>query len=398
MGKALVFNIPASGHVNPSLPVIAELVRRGEQVIYYLTENYRAKVEATGASYRAYPQFDDTYLERYQLDGRNPPRTAAVMIQVTQAMLDEIIAVARAEAPDYIIYDSMCPWGPIVADILNIPSITSVSLLIFEASEMIKTAGIAKMLSMFIKGAPNILRFMRASKEIGKAYGIKPLNFAEFFNAPSDLMISYTSALIQPNADRLKMNIQFVGPSIDARGDVGDFPLARLNERPVIYISLGTLVNDHPEFFKACIQAFQDAPYLVVMSVGQHVDVGSLGPIPDHFIVRAFNPQLEILQRSALFITHAGMNSVHEGLYYDVPLLLYPQQEEQTFVANRIQSLGAGLRLPSPQASDIRQATETILNTSTFQEQASKLGDSLRAGGGAVQAAELILNFVRTKA
>ena len=186
-----------------------------------------------------------------------------------------------------------------------------------------------------------------------------------------------------------------MGPSLAPRGDSGDFPLDRLNGQPVIYISLGTLVNDHPDFFRACVDAFRESPYTVVMSIGDKVARESLGDIPPNFIVRPFNPQLEILQHSALFITHAGMNSVHEGLYYDVPLLLVPQQAEQTFVALRIQELGAGLRLTDFTPAAIRQAAEQVLSDARFQQQAAALGKSLREAGGYQRAADLVLELVR---
>ena len=343
--KAIFFSIPASGHVNPSLPLTAELVRRGETIIYYGTENFRAKIETTGALYRPYQHFSDDYFERHGLSGANPPQAAAVMIAGTRQMLPDLLAMTRAEQPDYIIYDSMCPWGALVARILATASRRFALTFDLQPAAMLRASGLQTLLPMMLKGIPDILRFQRETRAIGREYGVRPLTFTEAFNAPGDLLLSYTSAAIQPDAASLDARIKFVGPSLAARGDVGDFPLDRLNGQPVIYISLGTLVNDHPDFFRACVDAFRESPYTVVMSIGDKVQRESLGSIPSNFIVRPFNPQLEILQHSALFITHAGMNSVHEGLYYDVPLLLAPQQAEQTFVALRIQELGAGLRL-----------------------------------------------------
>ena len=115
MLKAIFFSIPASGHINPSLPLTAELVRRGEQIIFYDTEDYRAKIEATGATFRPYTQINDSFLERHKLDGSNPPKAARVLIQLSRDMLPDLITMVRAEQPDYILYDSMCPWGARVA-------------------------------------------------------------------------------------------------------------------------------------------------------------------------------------------------------------------------------------------------------------------------------------------
>lgn len=394
MSRAIFFNIPASGHVNPSLPLTAELVRRGEQIIYYGTENFRRKIEATGAEFRPYQHFDDSYFERNRLTGANPPMAAAHLIAGSRQMLPDLLAMTRDEQPDYLLYDSMCPWGALVGRVLGLPSVVSLSLLVYSPAAMMRSFGLRTILPMIIGGFPHILRFQRETSAIGREYRIKPLEFGEAFNAPGDLILSYTSAAIQPGADKIDARIQFVGPSIAARGDTGDFPLERLDGKPVIYISLGTLVNDHPEFFRACLQAFADSPYTVVMSIGDKVAPESLGAIPPNFVVRPFNPQLEILQRSALFITHAGMNSVHEGLYYDVPLLLVPQQAEQAFVALRIQELGAGLRQTDFTPDAIRLAAERILGDGQFKQRATALGESLREAGGYARAADLVLEMV----
>ena len=54
MAKYVFLNMPARGHVNPTLAVAQELVRRGQAVSYYLTEEFRDVVEATGAVFQPY--------------------------------------------------------------------------------------------------------------------------------------------------------------------------------------------------------------------------------------------------------------------------------------------------------------------------------------------------------
>jgi MGT family glycosyltransferase len=397
MSKAIFFSIPASGHVNPSLPLTAELVKRGEQIIYYNTENFRAAIEATGATFRPYTHIDDDFLERRKLDGSNPPKAANVLIHLCREMLPDLIAIVRAEQPDYILYDSMCPWGALVARICGVPSVVSLALLIFDTGMLLRSSGLQTLMPMLVRGIPDVLSFNLTSIALGRQYHVKPLTFTEFFNAPGDLMISYTMPPIQPPTGKLDAHIQFVGPSIAPRGDVGDFPMQRLDVKPVIYISLGTVRNDNLAFFQNCIQSFADTSYTVVMSIGKKVDLKALGAIPPHFIVRPYNPQLEILQHTSLFITHAGMNSVHEGLYYNVPLLLVPQQQEQDFVALRIQELGAGLKLKTQTPDAIFQSAELILREASYQRKAAELGAILRSAGGASRGADLILAMVKSR-
>jgi MGT family glycosyltransferase len=129
------------------------------------------------------------------------------------------------------------------------------------------------------------------------------------------------------------------------------------------------------------------------MSVGQRTDIAALGDIPANFIVRSFVPQLDILQHAALFISHAGMNSVHESLYYNVPMLLVPQQSEQNLVAWRAQQLGVGLKLDNRRVTPqrLREMAAHILKDAAFRQNATRLGESLRSAGSYQRAADAVL-------
>lgn len=397
MTKAIFFNIPANGHVNPSLPLAAELVRRGEQIIYYNTEGFRRVIEATGAAFRLYSRIGDDFFDKHKLDGSNPPLAAEYMITVCRDVLPKLIDATRAEQPDYILYDSMCLWGAWVARILNLPSVTSQALSIASPSAMLNPVMLRSAVGMIVHGIPHMRRFNAISKEIGKQYGVKPLAIMDSFNAPADLTISYTSAELQPGSDKLDKRIQFVGTTLIQRDDAPDFPLEQLDGKTVIYISLGTLINTNLQFFKDCMAAFADTPYTVVMAIGNRLKIDALGTIPANFIVRNYVPQTEIVRRAALFISHGGMNSVHDALYLGVPLLLVPQQAEQTMTAARIEQFGAGVRVEHPTPTLLRQSAERILSDATYKQNADKLGEGLRNSGGAPRAAELVLAMVRGK-
>src|SRR5437764_5992341 len=133
------------------------------------------------------------------------------------------------------------------------------------------------------------------------------------------------------------------------------------------------------------------------MSVGSKTDIASLGTIPGNFIVKAFVPQLQLLQRTTLFITHGGMNSVNEGLCAGVPLLVIPQAADQLFIAQHVQRLGAGKMLRNTQlnAQRLRNAAEEILAEPAFQQMSANLGASLRQAGGPTLAVDEIEAFKR---
>ena len=117
-----------------------------------------------------------------------------------------------------------------------------------------------------------------------------------------------------------------------------------------------------------------------------------LGPIPPNFIVEKFVPQLEVLQHAALFISHGGMNSVSEALYYNVPLIVVPQGADQPWIARRVAELGAGRMMTKEQvgAESLRHAAEEILSRPGFAQAAAKVGETLRTAGGYQRAADEI--------
>ena len=122
--------------------------------------------------------------------------------------------------------------------------------------------------------------------------------------------------------------------------------------------------------------------------------------IPDNFTVRPTVPQLQVLEQADVFITHAGINSVHEGLYFGVPLILIPQQAEQLINAVVVEKQGAGIVLRQRMAergvtaADLQTALQTIRAQSSYREAAARIQKSLRATGGYTYAADEVQAFV----
>jgi MGT family glycosyltransferase len=213
----------------------------------------------------------------------------------------------------------------------------------------------------------------------------------------SDLNIVYTSRHLQPCAGTFDERFHFVGPSMSDRMEAGGFPWERVRHPVIVYASLGTLFNKDVAFYWSCFGAFQDQDLQVVLSIGSNVSADSLGPAPQNFIVQAHVPQLEVLRRAAMFITHGGMNSVNEGLYHGVPLVVIPQMGEQQLVGRRVEELGAGLYLAKEEATPrkLRDAVHRILAEPGFRSQAAVVRESFLSAGGVERAADAIIAFTR---
>jgi MGT family glycosyltransferase len=129
------------------------------------------------------------------------------------------------------------------------------------------------------------------------------------------------------------------------------------------------------------------------LSAGADTDLDSLGAIPENIVVRNYVPQLDILKRADVFVTHGGMNSVSEGLWYGVPLVVIPQGSDQYLVAKRVETLGAGVALDkrgiTPEA--LRQAVESVLSDEGKRANIKAIQESFREAGGYVRAADVIV-------
>lgn len=402
MPKALFFNVPAHGHVNPSLPLVAELVKRGHQITYFDSEAYRAKIEAVGAVFQPYAKVRDDYFETKGLHGGLPQKVAYELMTTTEEILPELLDTAGRLQPDYILFDGMCPWGCMVARILNIPTVASLSLLPLNSpppSAMFNWQVMSVMLPALMSHIDKGIQANRLSQGLGKKYHVPALGMMQIMNSPADLEISYTSSYFQPYADTVSKAVRFVGRTIDETTTSSSFSFERVKGRPLIYVSLGTLNNDDVSFFRSCIQAFTGSDYYVMLSTGNRIQPDTFGDLPENVAVYGWVPQVEILKRAALFITHAGLNSVHDGLYFGVPLLLIPQQIEQFMTAIRVVELGAGLMLKAKQANaeSIQMNATRLLSQPRFRDEAKHIGETFRSAGGVARAVDEIEKLLKEK-
>jgi MGT family glycosyltransferase len=386
MAKIAFLNIPAHGHTNPTLAVVKTLLARGHEVIYYSGEEMRDLIERTGADFRPYPEPMPTSKEIADALHELIDATM-ILIRISEAHTAWVIDEMRREQPDVIIYDSTAMWGYIAGRILGIPHICSFTHFVLDGSQSHLPRGtFLRLIRQAIPKLPRIIKWKRTMKQ---QFGSKNVGG---ITENGDINMVFTSRAFHPENRSLGATFRFVGPSLDASARSVDFPFEALGDGRVVYISLGTINHQDTAFYQAAFAAFADYPAQFVLSVGKHTDIASLGAIPANFIVRNYVPQLEILQRVDAFITHGGMNSVHEGLVYGVPEIVVPHQMEQLLNGIRVAEVGAGLMLGEKPPygrvtpAQLRAALDRILNEPSFRQQAAYYGETLVAAGGAQQA------------
>lgn len=396
--KALLLSFPAHGHTNPSLPLVRELVARGEEVVYYSIDVFAPRIEQAGARHRLYS--NAFLLDVATLPGRLE-EISWLLMRTTSELLATHLDAWRAEKPDYIITDSVAPWGQWAGEILGIPVVTSITTCAINRHVMrFVVAGGRPPASAALVASKirNMVRTCVLVSRLRSQYGVRGTGIMRTVCGSSELNIVYTSRAFQPRAETFGDHFLFVGPSSGFETAEQAFPWDQIHQSAVIYISMGTLFNADAVFYRDCFEAFRHENFQVIMALGSNVNPAELGPVPANFIVRARVPQTELLQRTAVFVTHGGMNSVSESLHRGVPMVVVPQMSEQHMNGKRVEQLGAGLLLPKLQATaeNLRDAVRQILAGNHFRLAAADIQASFEAAGGAAKAADAILSFTRT--
>ena len=386
MSKIVFFCIPAHGHTNPTLGVVRELVSRGHEVWYYSYNMMREKIESAGATFISCDDYDTEQklsVKDSARVGKDLVFSTKILVDTTLALDDKVCKEMAELKPDCIVADSMALWGKAVALKLGIPLISSTTTFAFNKhSAKIMKQGIGdlfKMLFAIPKTAGQVNRLK------AKGYPIK--NILDIIgNDEKTHTIVYTSPQFQPYSATFSEKYAFVGPSVRSAIDKIEKKRDKL-----IYISMGTVNNDMMPFYKTCISAFKNTDYQIIMSVGNLVSIEDFGELPENISVFSHVDQIAVLKEADVFVSHSGMNSVNESLYFEVPLVMLPQTTEQKGVAERVLELGAGIKLDKLDGDSLISAVNQILIDSTYKKNAEKIAEGFRNCSGAKGAADKII-------
>lgn len=385
--RVLWFCIPAFGHTNPTIEVVRELVRRGHEVRYYSFEDFREKIEGAGAEFvpcDAYlPPIDEKAERRLR-----KVSTTEMSVQSfrTVANLDPLVSADVASwRPDVVVTDSACFWGKLTAAKHDLPWVCSTTTFAFNQQSSKYMSHSAAEMADILFGLPRLNREIRKLRPLG--YEVKSaLDIVS--NKPEDNTIVYTSRLFQPCSETFdEKHYRFVGPS------VRDVTPKEKSGRPLVYASLGTVINDRPDFYRTLIDAVRDTSVDLLISCGRAFDPAQLGEMPANVRVEQYVDQMEVLSRTSLFVTHCGMNSASEGMWMSVPELLFPLTGEQRAVARRVAEVGAGVPLEEAVAGEAAALRKTVLAAladERLREGAARMREDLRSCAGPVGAADFI--------
>jgi MGT family glycosyltransferase len=379
--KIAWFCIPAHGHTNPTLGLVKALAEAGHKVYYFSFEMFREKIENAGASFIPCDEYDFEMEDKENADrvGKDQAFAVELLVSSTLAldgMVTEKIAVLQ---PDVIVADSIAYWGKLAAMKHGIPFVSSTTTFAFNRySSRYMKHGAGETLKMLFS-MPKVNKQIKRLQE--KGYPVKGL--LDIVQNDNDTnTVVYTSKYFQPCSDTFSDKYHFIGPSIRPITDAFE-----KKAKKTVYISMGT-VNQNREFYRNCIHALGKTDYQVIISKGTNTD--HFDAVPENIELYESVDQMAVLSIADAFITHCGMNSASEGLYFGVPLILFPQTPEQDAVARRAEELGAGFRLPSISEDDIVKAVTRVIEEKNFKRGAEKVSESFKSSGGIKEAVSFI--------
>ena len=385
--KILFAVIPEKGHINPYIGPALRLQQRGHTVAFYARFDITGQLDRAGIhgflggrdkppppSANRGAEFAEKVRDRDTLRGW----IRELIVDEVPDQVQSLAAVVARWCPDVVVADPMVYAAAIVAEREGIPWAAvsnSLNPILPDdvESELLDT----------------VRTFEGDRRALFEQYGV-PVSFRGCDALSPHLTIAFTT---RDFVGRDVPGVCMVGPSLPPRdrGDEPDFPWALLRDDcPIVYMSFGSQIYYQPRMFQTVINATADLGVQLVLAAGELVETDELD-LHDHVLAVRYTPQLQLLPRTSLLITHGGANSVMEALHFGVPMLISPLCNDQFHQARFIKESGVGIRLDlaTATAETCRRALEKLLRPGAFRENAARIAVSYRADGSS-RAAGLI--------
>ena len=363
MSRFLFVVPPFAGHINPVLAVADELTRHGHEVAWAGHRDPSAIADRP-PGLRGFAALKFLW-ERS-------------LIPLATAMLPEVLRVAAEFRPDVVVADQQALAGALAAERLGLPWATSAT----TSAELTDPLGDLPKVRDWLTGLLDELR------TVSGAPSTVDLRFSPH------LVLAFTTMALLGQSARLPDSVRFVGPVRRAEPEESALPWPELDpDRPLVFISLGTMNADAGERFLAhSVEALRARPGIQAVIVDP---TGSIADAPEQVIVRARVAQLAVLARADVVVCHAGHNTVCEALGNGVPLVVAPIRDDQPIIADQVTRAGAGIRLrfDHARAEQIGGAIDTVLADPAYRTAAQRVQRSFQQAGGAVTAARELIRL-----
>ena len=438
--KIMVFVPPASGHVNPICGLIYQLCKqKGTEVTFYSDEKYRKTVEQTGARFKSFCK--EMTHPQFQMDGQRFSISFVMsrMLLYTFDVLPQLIIDVENEKPDLIIYDSFYMPAKYLLEVFKTRKFPKVpKTLMFLPQFVINDRMLQSLRENANESIWSLLSFATIFKDqlyMNWTFGISVYNPIRILLSKNDrLNIVGVQSELQPFVEEFDSTFKFVGPCIcenvrsfesfkddtELESFLSQFEVKEVDSNnksdvKLIYMSLGTVFNANLFIYETFIdaiktfdqksgRAFKSSQFKVVISVGdfcfkqfnEKISKGEF-QLPENILIRPRVPQLEILKRADLFITHCGMNSTNEAIKYAVPIIGLPLEGDQPMVAKRVcDELSLGIRFDPLKldVDEVGNAINRVLSEDSFKSKIIDLSRISAKYNGPIEGVKIIMEYL----
>jgi UDP:flavonoid glycosyltransferase YjiC (YdhE family) len=376
--RFLFTTIPGSGHFHPLVPTARALRHRGHDVAFAASPTFAPAIEAAG--FEAHPagpawveQFSDPVMQKI-LAGE------FFVDMIRMGMVEGVIRAVKATGADAIVRGSGELGGLVAGAILDLP-VAAASPAAAKSYESMIRPGVA-----------------RAAAEHGlDGERVTAVDFEV-------LRIDRTPPSLETPGYVAPVNAVNIRPEpYDGGGELPAW-FDDLGERPLVYVTLGTVMNGNIPLFRLIADALADQPFEVVIALGHGIPREALGEVAGNIRVGGYLPQTRILERASAVVNHGGYNTVSAALGAGVPLFLLPMGADQPYNTERCITAGAALGVIQPQpdgppsaapppftppdAAVIRDGTRRLLEEPAFRDAARGIAAEIAAMPPAAYAAQ----------
>jgi zeaxanthin glucosyltransferase len=357
-------SLPLTGHLNPMTALARKLKSRGHDVVFIGVPDIESVVRAADLDFIPFAENEyppGSVAKNWggvaKLHGLDVVRYSVRELTpgLIKAALEHLPAKIAETGVNALILDTAYRFVELVPMHLGLPYVQIWNILHFDSSGSTPVALYSwpyettpEALARNVEGLQIFREYREALMPIAQSYAERNGLAIDWSNPAATVsklaVITQTPKEFDFPIPHLPPQFHYAGPFHDNEGRKPvSFPWEKLTGQPLIYASMGTLVNGLKNVYSAILEAVGEFPEMqVVFSVGRNVDPGDLGPIPSNTIVVGIAPQIELLKRAALCITHAGLNTALEALAQGVPMVAIPIGYDQPGVAARIAHHGVG--------------------------------------------------------
>jgi MGT family glycosyltransferase len=391
------------GHLNPMTTLARQLQARNHEVVFLYSSG------AGGLPFVPCPEKDHINENRPEASKKQGEdalqfSVRAVLAQ-TEAILKSLPAIVRANRVDALIIDTVQFYAELGAMQLDMPYVHvstgvhhdysgSTPLCLYGWPHETTPAALVRNRQGIAKFA-NLLESVNGNiKAYAESVGLK-IDWNDLDSTVSPLaLITQVPRAFDFESSDWPSQFHHTGPFHNGKGrEKVDFPWERLTGEPLIYASMGTILNGQVDVFRTIVAAVaKNKNVQLVLSIGDQLDPKQLGPVPNNAIIIKRAPQLELLKQSTVCITHAGLNTVLESLAQGVPQLAIPVTYDQPGVAARIAHKGTGVvtSLDKLTADHLAFLLNEVLTNPSYRENACKMQRAIAEANGLSVAADLI--------